>query len=181
MRAAAVVGKSSAGFGDLALLPRPAWIGALVITTEQKDEAIAMSVAEDAQQDALTSRLLAGGLAERAEDLGRVVSQPELEQSLAELLAVGASTDRDPLGLENLRHRHADRSSLRRRQIVSKPSQHGLVARGVSVELKLEARHPTASYDPRWTAPAGAVAGPTQPVGAGTGCGRLGDMARSRR
>jgi len=67
------------------------------------------------------------------------VPQPELEQSLTELLAVLATADLDALSLEDLGHRDAERPALERREIVRNPLVHGGATRiGLDVELKGE-------------------------------------------
>lgn len=76
---------------------------------------------------------LARRLADRPQDLCGVVSQPELEEAIAELLAVRAAAHADALLLEDLRHRDTDRASLRRRQVLPQPLQHGLLAPGTHV------------------------------------------------
>jgi hypothetical protein len=95
-----------------------------------------MRVAEHAQQDAFPLRLVAGGLAEPAQDLAGVVAQPELEQAVAELLAVRPAAYADAIDLEDLTECDADRSTLRRRQLFAQPPQDRLVARRVGVELE---------------------------------------------
>ena len=84
-------------------------------------------------------------LAERPQDLTGVVAQAELEQAVAELLAVGAAADADPLDLEDLGHRDADRATLRGGELLAQPAQDRLVAVGVGVELEGSApqRHRT--------------------------------------
>lgn len=108
---------------DLALLAPLAWTGPLVAAAEPQDDPVAASVAEHAQQDALAAGLVARRLAKRAQDLASVVSQAELEQVLAELLAVAATADADALDLEDVAQRDADRAPLECRQFLPQPSQ----------------------------------------------------------
>lgn len=84
---APVVREPAPRLGDLTLLAFGARVGALVVAAQQQDQAVVVRVAEHAQQDALVPRLVARGLAERSQDLPGM-AQAELEQTVAELLAV---------------------------------------------------------------------------------------------
>lgn len=135
-----MIGEPTAGLADLTLLALRARVGALVVAAEQKDEPVAVSVAEHTQQDALAPRFVTCRLAERPQNLARIVAQSKLEETVAELPAVGAAADADAFLLEDLCHRDADRSSLRRRQFLAEPTQDRLVAGGIGVELEGESR-----------------------------------------
>lgn len=100
-----------------------------------------MSVAEDAQQDPLVPWFVARRFAERPQDLAGIMAQAELEEAVAELLAVGAAADSDPVDLEDLGHCDADRAALCGGELLAEPSQDRLVAVRVGVELEGEARH----------------------------------------
>jgi hypothetical protein len=76
---ASEVGEALACGVDLALLALKARVGAFVVAADQQDDAVAVCVAEDAQQDALPAGLGTGWLAEAAQDLGGVVPQTEFE------------------------------------------------------------------------------------------------------
>lgn len=91
------VDQPAARLRDLSLLAALARVRALVVAAEQQNEAVAVHVAEDAQQDALPLRLVAGGLATRSQDLAGVIAEPQLEEAVAALLAVGAAQTPMPL------------------------------------------------------------------------------------
>lgn len=59
-------------------------------------------MAEDPEEDAFAARLGSGRRADAAEDLGGVVAQAELEEAVAELLAIAGAADPDAFLLEDL-------------------------------------------------------------------------------
>lgn len=136
-----VVGEPPSGLGNLTLLALDARIGALVVASEQQDQPFAVRMAEDAQQDSLVSRFVARRLAERPQDLAGIVAQAELEEAVAELLAVGTAADTNPLGLEDLGHRDTDRAALLWGQLLPQPAQDRLIAVSVGIEIEREPGH----------------------------------------
>jgi hypothetical protein len=107
----------------------------LVVASHQQDQLSAVRVTEDAEQDSAAVGDSDGS------DVTKVAAKPELEESSAKLLSELRTADADTEMLKHFIHRVAERSPLRRGELLPKPAPHGLVAVRVLVELDFPGRH----------------------------------------
>jgi hypothetical protein len=107
----------------------------LVVATDEQDESIAVGVAEDPEEEPSGLRRPDHG------DLSQVAAQAKLKKPSARLLAKLRCANPDAEPLKDLVHRVAERTPLRRRELLAESAQDRGVAVLVLVELKLVRRH----------------------------------------